>query len=57
MSDLKLNGQPISKLVYNADNFRRLKDAYEEAMDLVVKLNAELSVAKAPAKKTTRKDK
>lgn len=57
MSDLRLNGQPISKLVYNTDNFRRLKDAYEEAMDLVVKLNAELSVAKAPVKKTPKKSK
>lgn len=55
MSDLQLNGQPLSKLVYNVDNFQRLKAAYEEAMDLVVKLNAKLSVADdKPVEKKTR---
>lgn len=45
MKELVLNGQPVGKLVYNADNFRRLQDAYAEAMDLIVKLNARLATA------------
>lgn len=52
--DLKVNGQPISKLVYNADNFRKLKEAYEEAMELLVKLNAKLTIDEKAGDATTK---
>ena len=59
---LVLNGQPLNKLSYNTDNFQRLKDSYEEAMDLIVKLNSKLILltpqsapAKADPVKNTKK--
>ena len=42
IEELTLNKQPLSKLSYNTDNFKRLKEAYESAMDLIVQLNSRI---------------
>tara|TARA_R110000772_G_scaffold202690_1_gene312982 strand:- start:390 stop:581 length:192 start_codon:yes stop_codon:yes gene_type:complete len=41
-TELVINKQPLSKLSYNTDNFKRLKEAYEAAMDLTVQLNSRI---------------
>ena len=41
-TELTINKQPLSKLSYNTDNFKRLKEAYEAATDLIVQLNSRI---------------
>ena len=41
-TELTINKQPLSKLSYNTDNFKRLKEAYESATDLIVQLNSRI---------------
>ena len=60
-TELTINKQPLSKLSYNTDNFKRLKEAYEAAMDLTVQLNSRIllltpvpSVANKAAPKKTK---
>jgi hypothetical protein len=53
-----INDAPVRKLPFNHDSFERLKDAYEESMDLVVRLTAQLQLLDTPDKvdkKKTRK--
>ena len=40
MSDIKINGQPVGRMVFNADNFKRLQAEVLELYELVTKLNA-----------------
>jgi len=54
MSDVKVNGQPVGRMVYNADNFRRLQDEVLSLYELVTKLNAELSINTAKARSAKR---
>lgn len=48
MTELLINKQPLSKLSYNTDNFKRLKEAYEAAMDLTVQLNSRILLLTPP---------
>ena len=60
MSDeLKINGQPLSKLVFNVDNFLRLKDAYQEVLELLVIQQAKnnVEVTKPAVKRTVKVEK
>lgn len=44
---ITLNGQPVGRMVYNTDNFRRLQAEVEELHELLNKANAALSIKNA----------
>ena len=45
--EIKVNGQPVGRMVYNADNFKRLQAEIEELHELLAKATAALSIYSA----------
>lgn len=56
MSDIKINGQPVGRMVFNADNFKRLQAEVLELYELVTKLNAKLATADKPTRSKKSND-